>query len=92
MPKKSRNQADREDDPREDATSLETIIRRRARGLTGAIVEEEEELEAALGAAPSVRVGGAARQGTDMAVASNKQVQVPVVVEVGPGIRDRASL
>ena len=36
------------------------VIRRRARGLIDAIVEEE--LEAALGAAPSARVG-AARQG-----------------------------
>lgn len=43
-----------------DATSLETIIRQRARGLIEAIIEEE--LEAALGAAASVRVG-TARQG-----------------------------
>src|SRR2546427_3450512 len=43
-----------------EVTSLETIIRRRARGLIDAIVEEE--LEAALGAAPSARVG-TARQG-----------------------------
>ena len=42
------------------ATTLETLIRQRARGLIDAIVEEE--LEAALGAAPSARVG-AARQG-----------------------------
>jgi len=41
----------------EEATSLETIIRRRARGLIDAIVAEE--VEAALGAAPSVRVGRA---------------------------------
>jgi transposase-like protein len=41
----------------DEATSLETIIRRRARGLIEVIVEEE--LEAALGAAPSVRVGAA---------------------------------
>ena len=44
----------------EEATSLETIIRHRARGLIDAIVEEE--LEAALGAASSARVGQA-RQG-----------------------------
>ena len=41
-------------------TSLETLIRRRARGLIDAIVEEE--LAAALGAAESARVGPA-RQG-----------------------------
>ena len=41
-------------------TSLETLIRQRARGLIDAIVEEE--LEAALGAASSARVGSA-RQG-----------------------------
>jgi transposase-like protein len=44
----------------DEATSLETIIRRRPRGLIDAIVEEE--LDAALGAAESARVG-AARQG-----------------------------
>ena len=44
----------------EEATTLETLIRRRARGLIDAIVEEE--LEAALGAAESARVG-LARQG-----------------------------
>jgi putative transposase len=44
----------------EEATTLETLIRRRARGLIDAIVEEE--LEAALGAAESARVGPA-RQG-----------------------------
>jgi putative transposase len=42
------------------ATTLETLIRQRARGLIDAIVEEE--LEAALGAASSARVGPA-RQG-----------------------------
>src|SRR5712691_6953385 len=41
----------------EEATSLETMIRRRARGLIDAIVEEE--LEAALGATASARVGTA---------------------------------
>lgn len=41
-------------------TTLETLIRRRARGLIDAIVEEE--LEAVLGAAESARVGSA-RQG-----------------------------
>ena len=44
----------------EGATTLETLIRRRARKLIDAIVEEE--LEAALGAAESARVGPA-RQG-----------------------------
>ena len=39
----------------EEATTLETLIRRRARGLIDAIVAEE--LEAALGAAESARVG-----------------------------------
>ena len=43
-----------------EATTLETLIRERARGLIDAIVEEE--LEAALGAASSARVG-LARQG-----------------------------
>ena len=60
MAKDSRNRSDREGDVAEKATSLETIIRQRARGLIDAIVEEE--LEAVLGAAPSVRVG-TARQG-----------------------------
>lgn len=44
----------------EATTTLETLIRRRARGLIDAIVEEE--LEAVLGAAESARVGPA-RQG-----------------------------
>src|SRR5438132_8220000 len=44
----------------DEVTSLETIIRQRARGLIDAIIEEE--LDAALGAASSVRVGSA-RQG-----------------------------
>src|SRR5207244_12032912 len=44
----------------DEATTLETLIRRRARGLIDAIVKEE--LEAALGAAESARVA-AARQG-----------------------------
>ena len=43
-----------------EATTLETLIRQRARGLIDAIVEEE--LAAALGAASSARVGSA-RQG-----------------------------
>ena len=55
MAKDSRNRPDREGDQADAATSLETIIRRRARGLIDAIVEEE--LEAALGAAPSARAG-----------------------------------
>jgi putative transposase len=44
----------------DEATTLETLIRQRARGLIDAIVEEE--LAAALGAASSARVGPA-RQG-----------------------------
>lgn len=60
MTKDSRNRLGGEGDQPDGATSLETIIRRRARGLIDAIVEEE--LEAALGAAPSARVG-TARQG-----------------------------
>jgi putative transposase len=47
-------------DEADEATTLETLIRQRARGLIDAIVEEE--LEAALGAASSARVGSA-RQG-----------------------------
>jgi putative transposase len=54
--KASRDEAVRGD----EATTLETLIRQRARGLIDAIVEEE--LEAALGAASSARVGSA-RQG-----------------------------
>lgn len=55
MAKDSRNRSSDEDPSTEEATSLETVIRRRARGLIDAIVEEE--LEAMLGAAPSARVG-----------------------------------
>jgi putative transposase len=54
--KVSNDEAVRADEP----TTLETLIRQRARGLINAIVEDE--LEAALGAAESARVG-AARQG-----------------------------
>ncbi|HEY2852716.1 MAG TPA: IS256 family transposase [Gemmatimonadaceae bacterium] len=54
--KSSRDEAVRGD----EATTLETLIRQRARGLIDAIVEEE--LAAALGAASSARVGSA-RQG-----------------------------
>ena len=57
MAKNSRNGSTNEAAQGDETTSLETIIRRRARGLIDAIVEEE--LEAALGAAPSVRVGAA---------------------------------
>ena len=57
MAKDSRNESTNEGTRAGEATSLETLIRRRARGLIDAIVEEE--LEAALGAAPSVRVGSA---------------------------------
>ena len=60
MAKDSRNGSTNEAAHAVDVTSLETIMRRRARGLIDAIVEEE--LEAALGAAPSARVGPA-RQG-----------------------------
>jgi putative transposase len=54
--KVSRDEAVRAD----EVTTLETLIRQRARGLIAAIVEEE--LETALGAASSARVGSA-RQG-----------------------------
>jgi putative transposase len=57
MAKDSRKRPVGEGDQAEAATSLETIIRRRARELIDAILEEE--LEAALGAAPSARVGTA---------------------------------
>jgi putative transposase len=57
MAKDNRNGLTNEATQGDEATSLETIIRRRARGLIDAIVDEE--LEAALGAAPSERVGGA---------------------------------
>jgi putative transposase len=60
MAKDSRKVSSEEAVCAEEATTLETLIRRRARGLIDAIVEEE--LEAALGAAESARVG-AARQG-----------------------------
>jgi putative transposase len=60
MAKDSRKVSSEEAVRVEEATTLETLIRRRARGLIDAIVEEE--LEAALGAAESARVG-AARQG-----------------------------
>jgi putative transposase len=55
MAKNSRNGVDGESTGVERATSLEAAIRLRARGLIDAIVEEE--LDAALGAALSVRVG-----------------------------------
>jgi len=60
MAKDSRKVSSEEAIRIEEATTLETLIRRRARGLIDAIVEEE--LEAALGAAESARVGPA-RQG-----------------------------
>jgi putative transposase len=60
MAKDSRNGSTNEAAPAGEATSLETLIRQRARGLIDAIVEEE--LAAALGAAVSARVG-TARQG-----------------------------
>jgi putative transposase len=60
MAKDSRKISSEEAVRAEEATTLETLIRRRARGLIDAIVEEE--LEAALGAAASARVGPA-RQG-----------------------------
>jgi transposase-like protein len=60
MAKDSRKASTDEAARAEPATTLETLIRQRARGLIEAIVEEE--LEAALGAASSARVG-TARQG-----------------------------
>ena len=60
MAKDSRKVSSDEAARADEATTLETLIRRRARGLIEAIVEEE--LEAALGAAESARVG-LARQG-----------------------------
>lgn len=60
MAKDSRKVSSEEAICAEEATTLETLIRRRARGLIEAIVDEE--LEAALGAAESARVGPA-RQG-----------------------------
>jgi hypothetical protein len=57
MAKDSRNGSTNEAAQAGEATSLETIVRQRARGLIDAIVEEE--LEAALGAASSARVGPA---------------------------------
>jgi len=60
MAKDNRNGSARETAGRDTTTSLETVIRSRARGLIEAIVDEE--LAAALGAAPSSRVG-LARQG-----------------------------
>jgi len=60
MAKDSRKVSSEETIGAAEATTLETLIRRRARGLIDAIVEEE--LEAALGAAESARVGPA-RQG-----------------------------
>ena len=60
MAKDSRNGSTNEAAQPGEATSLETVIRQRARGLIDAIVEEE--LEAALGAVSSARVGPA-RQG-----------------------------
>ena len=60
MAKDSRKVAGDEGVRADEPTTLETLIRQRARGLIDAIVEEE--LEAALGAAESARVGSA-RQG-----------------------------
>ena len=60
MAKDSRKVSGEEAIRADEATTLETLIRQRARGLIDAIVEEE--LEAALGAASSARVG-TARQG-----------------------------
>jgi transposase-like protein len=60
MAKDSRNGTSGDGLGAEEATSLETVIRQRARGLIDAIVAEE--LEAVLGAAPSARVG-VVRQG-----------------------------
>jgi transposase-like protein len=60
MAKDSRKVSTDEAARTDEATTLETLIRQRARGLIDAIVEEE--LDAALGAASSARVGPA-RQG-----------------------------
>src|SRR3989449_2231341 len=60
MAKDSRKVSSEEAIRAEEATTLETLIRRRARRLIDAIVEEE--LEAALGAAESARVGPARRR------------------------------
>ena len=60
MAKNSRKVSTDEAARANEATTLETLIRQRARGLIDAIVEEE--LAAALGAASSARVGPA-RQG-----------------------------
>jgi putative transposase len=60
MAKDSRKVSTDEGARANEATTLETLIRERARGLIDAIVEEE--LAAALGAASSARVGSA-RQG-----------------------------
>lgn len=60
MAKDNRNGSASEAVCTDTPTSLETVIRSRARGLIEAIVDEE--LAAALGAAPSSRVG-LARQG-----------------------------
>src|ERR1700674_3080006 len=60
MAKDSRKVSSEEAIRAEETSTLETLIRRRARGLIDAIVEEE--LEAARGAAESARVGPA-RQG-----------------------------
>src|SRR5882762_7116935 len=59
MAKDSRKASTDEAARADEATTLETLIRQRARGLIDAIVEEE--LEAALGAAESARVGPARR-------------------------------
>ena len=55
MAKDSRNRSSDEGRGTEEATSLETVIRRRARGLTDAIVEEE--LDAVLVTTPEGAVG-----------------------------------
>ena len=60
MAKDSRKVSGDEGVRADEPTTLDTLIRQRARGLIAAIVEEE--LEAALGAAESARVGSA-RQG-----------------------------
>ena len=55
MAKDSRKLSSDETVRADDATTLETLIRRRARGLIDTIVEAE--LDGALGAAESARVG-----------------------------------
>ncbi len=75
MAKDNRNGSTNEAAQAGEATSLETLIRQRARGVIEAIVEEE--LDAALGAAESARVGparhGAAAIKIDRSLSSGRR-------------------